>query len=163
MAILLSSLKLPKKTLPSIGFIPKDLSHLGYGLALASLCFAFAYALEMAILTIQGAQAHLSIYATVFSLNGQATQHTGLLFILMCLFFNLINVIMEEGVFRGLFLSLLSPDYGFKEANNLSALLFGIWHWVMPLRAYHDGSINLAPALAMALAYSLLAGLMALK
>lgn len=146
MAILLSSLKLPKKTLPSIGFIPKDLSHLGYGLALASLCFAFAYALEMAILTIQGAQAHLSIYATVFSLNGQATQHTGLLFILMCLFFNLINVIMEEGVFRGLFLSLLSPDYGFKEANNLSALLFGIWHWVMPLRAYHDGSMNLAPA-----------------
>jgi len=54
----------------------------------------------------------------------------GFLFLLLCIVLNIINVWMEEGVF-------------------LIAFLFGIWHWVMPLRDYAQGNISLADSLIM--------------
>ena len=70
---------------------------------------------------------------------------------------------MEEGVFRGLFMKILTPPLSFIHAVIFIAFLFGIWHWVMPLRDYLDGNTSLANLLVMGIGYILLAGVMSIK
>jgi len=45
----------------------------------------------------------LDFYVSAYSVSGNIGQQRGLLFLLICLVGNLINVLMEEGIFRGLF------------------------------------------------------------
>ena len=70
------------------------------GLSLGTVCFAIAYGLEFAILSLQGNPAHFELYVSGFSLTGSPIKNTDFLFFGLCLFFNAINVWMEEGVFR---------------------------------------------------------------
>ena len=70
---------------------------------------------------------------------------------------------MEEGIFRGLFMKILAPKLSFIRATLLIALLFGIWHWVMPLRDYMDGNTSLPNLLIMGIGYIILAGIMSIK
>ena len=70
---------------------------------------------------------------------------------------------MEEGVFRGLFMKILTPGLRFTRAVLLIAFLFGVWHWVMPLRDYMDGNTSYANLLVMGIGYILLAGIMSIK
>ena len=70
---------------------------------------------------------------------------------------------MEEGIFRGLFMKILAPKLSFICATLLIALLFGIWHWVMPLRDYMDGNTSLPNLLIMGIGYIILAGIMSIK
>ena len=85
------------------------------------------------------------------------------MFILLCIGFNIINVWMEEGVFRGLFSSLLEDRMSFIGATIFIALLFGIWHWVMPLRDYLEGRSSIGNLLIMGIGYIVLAGIMSIK
>lgn len=161
--ILLIALNILNLKPKDIGFIKTDISGMGKGILLGLLCFAVSYFLEMSILFLQGKRPHLDFYATGFSLNGGEIKRTALGFILLCVFFNVINVIMEEGMFRGLFLKLIEPVSDFAKANLFAAFLFGIWHWVMPMRNFTDGDLSFWGLIAMGIGYVILAGVMSIK
>ena len=161
--ILLIVLYILKLKPRDIGFVKTDISGIGKGILLGLLCFAVSYLLEMSILFFQEKNPHLDFYATGFSLNGEETKRTAPGFILLCVFFNVINVIMEEGIFRGLYLKLLEPFSGFVKANLFAAFLFGIWHLVMPVRNFTDGNLSFEELIVMGLGYVILAGVMGIK
>ena len=116
-----------------IGFNTKDVfSGIGKGLLFGFICCVFAYAIEGLILYNMNHSFKLSFYATGFSLNNDMNQQTGIIFIFLCIIFNIINVWMEEGIFRGLFTKILE-DISYNTSLFLIAFLFGIWHLVMLL------------------------------
>ncbi len=133
------------------------------GLLFGSVCFTISYRLELAILALQGNPAHLKIYISSFSLTGSQIKNTDFVFFLLCVLFNVINVWMEEGVFRGLFIRTLSETKPFMQANFIAALLFGIWHIVMPIRSCINGEMSFAAMVLMAIGYMILAGIMGIK
>ena len=163
LVVLMVVLKILSMTPKDIGFTKSGIGNIGKGLLLGLCCFGVSYAIEMGILAAQGKFPTLEFYATGFSLKGGESKQTGIMFILLCVLFNLINVLMEEGVFRGLYLKLLEPVSGFAKANLFAALLFGIWHWVMPMRSYTDGDSSLTNLLVMGIGYIILAGIMSIK
>lgn len=105
----------------------------------------------------------LAFYISGFTLNGESIRHDGVLFLFLCIVLNIINVWMEEGVFRGLFTKILAERLSFIDAALFIAFLFGIWHWVMPLRDYADGNTSLANSLVLGIGYIILAGIMSVK
>ena len=133
------------------------------GLLLGSVCFAISYWLELAILALQGNPAHLEIYISSFSLTGSGIKNTDFVFFLLCVVFNVINVWMEEGIFRGLFIKILSETKSFMQANFIAAFLFGIWHIVMPVRSCMDGEMSFTAMVLMSIGYIILAGIMGIK
>jgi membrane protease YdiL (CAAX protease family) len=84
-------------------------------------------------------------------------------FILICVFFNIINVIMEEGTFRGLFYNITVMDHSSKYALLFQAFLFGVWHIVTPLHNLIDGDINIGEFIVLGIGYIILAGMMGIK
>ncbi len=133
------------------------------GLLLGSVCFAISYGLELAILILQGNPAHLEIYISSFSLTGSQIKNTDFIFFMLCVLFNIVNVWMEEGVFRSLFLKMFSKTKPFMQANLIAAFLFGIWHIVMPIRSYMKGEMSFAAMVLMGIGYIVLAGIMGVK
>lgn len=133
------------------------------GLLLGSVCFAVSFGLELGILALQGNPAHLEIYISSFSLTGSQIKNTDFVFFLLCVLFNIINVWMEEGVFRGLFIRTLSETKPFVQANYIAAFLFGVWHIVMPIRSCINGEMSFAATLLMGIGYIILAGIMGIK
>lgn len=93
-------------------------------LVLGSVCFAVSFGLELAIFILQGNTAHLEIYISSFSLTGSQIKNTGFVFFLLCVLFNIVDVWMEEGVFRGLFIKTLSEIKPFMQTNYR---LSGLW------------------------------------
>ena len=81
---------------------------------------------------------------------------------MLSVLFNLINVWMEEGVFRGLFTKILE-GISYRKSLFFIAFLFGIWHLVMPLRDYLQGESSLVNLIAMGIGYVILAGMMSIK
>lgn len=146
-----------------IGFAKNGFARqIGKGLLLGTACFAVAYSIECIIMYKINGDVALSFYASGFSLNGEMGRQTGIGFILLCIVFNIVNVLMEEGVFRGLFTKILE-DIPYKKSVLFIAFLFGIWHWVMPYRDYVEGKSSLANLFVMGIGYIVLAGIMSLK
>lgn len=161
LAIILRSLQ---SNWESIGFIRNGIiSGIIKGFALGGFCFIVAYSIECLILYHINQNVSLAFYISGFSLNGETAKHDSILFLSLCVVFNLINVWMEEGIFRGLFMKILVPKLSFIRATLLIALLFGTWHWVMPLRDYMDGNTSLPNLLIMGIGYIILAGIMSIK
>ena len=147
-----------------IGFAKNGFSKgICIGLILGISSFLISYTIEILMLRNQGLKAHLGVFTTGFSLTGEASVHTGIGFILMCVFFNVINVIMEEGTFRGLFYKIVDMDHSMRFALLFQAFLFGIWHIVTPLHNLIDGDINTASFVALGVGYIILAGMMGIK
>jgi uncharacterized protein len=63
---------------------------------------------------------------------------------------NVINSFMEEGLFRGIMLPHYLQRMRFRTANLLQATLFAAWHLVWPIKAYLNGDVSAAGALAQA-------------
>ena len=146
-----------------IGFNTKDVfSGIGKGLLFGFICCVFAYAIEGLILYNKNHSFKLSFYATGFSLNNEMNQQTGIIFIFLCIIFNIINVWMEEGIFRDLFTKILE-DISYNTSLFLIAFLFGIWHLVMPFRDYMEGKSSISNLLVMGIGYVILAGMMSIK
>ena len=161
LAIILRSLQ---SNWESIGFIRNGIiSGIVKGFALGGFCFVVAYSIECLILYHINQNVSLAFYISGFSLNGETAKQDSILFLSLCVVFNLINVWMEEGIFRGLFMKILAPKLSFIRATLLIALLFGTWHWVMPLRDYMDGNTSLPNLLIMGIGYIILAGIMSIK
>ncbi len=101
-------LSISKMKWKDIGFVNEHAAwNCGKGILLGSVCFTVAYGMECLILYIANQNVKLEFYASGFSLNGGTEKQTGILFVLICIAFNIINVWMEEGVFRGLFTKFL--------------------------------------------------------
>ena len=133
----------------------------GFGICAGSYLLAFIT--EFAALSAQGKPAHMEFFVTGFSLTGSTVKLTGAGFVMMCIFFNIINVWMEEGVFRGFFIKYLSSEHGAKKALYISALLFGLWHIVTPIRSLLDGTMGGAQFAVMTVGYIILSMLMGIK
>ncbi|MCR5269157.1 MAG: CPBP family intramembrane metalloprotease [Lachnospiraceae bacterium] len=136
---------------------------IGLGLLLALCSFAVSYFAEILILKSSGHTIGFGVFTSGFSLTGEAEIHNGIGFILMCIFFNIINVVMEEGTFRGLFYHITLLDHSPKTALLFQAFLFGVWHIVTPLHNLIDGDINAVSFIALGIGYIILAGLMGIK
>lgn len=147
-----------------LGFkIEKLLKGSMIGLTLGVITFTLAYGIEYLILSFQGLAPRFQFYVAGFSLTGNETKNTAITFFALCICFNIINVAMEEGLFRGLFIRLAQRKYGFGASNSISAFFFGIWHLVTPFRSYIDGDFTLTVALVMGFGYVILAGVMSIK
>jgi membrane protease YdiL (CAAX protease family) len=60
-----------------------------------------------------GSTPTLEFYVTSYGIDGNTALQGGFAFILICVAGNLINVVMEDGVFRGLFMRVLGSRYPF--------------------------------------------------
>lgn len=137
-------------------------SGIGKGLLFGLVCSIFAYVVECLTLFFLHGNVHLSFYTSGFSLTNEKGSQAGILFILLSVLFNLINVWMEEGVFRGLFTKILE-GLSYRRSLFFIAFLFGIWHLVMPFRDFLDGESSLTNLIVMGIGYVILAGMMSIK
>lgn len=133
------------------------------GLIFGLLVFVPAYLAEIAILTVQGRFEALDLYVSAYTVNGSIGNQTALIFFVICLIGNMINVVMEEGIFRGLFQKLLESKYSFIAAAAISACLFGLWHIMGPVRSYCDGDMSRNGFIANAILLITTSGLVGFK
>ena len=110
------------------------------GLAFGIIVFIVAYGVEIIILAASNNLKSVEFYVTAYSVDGgEEVKRTGIFFFI-CVIGNIINVLMEEGVFRGLFQKMLSDKYKFLIAGIIASVLFGVWHIMAPLRSLIDGN-----------------------
>lgn len=147
-----------------IGFAKKAaLQKTLYGLLLGAVSFAIAYGAELFIQTKSGHAPVLQGYVTGYTLGERQSGGTIWMFWAFCLIGNIINVVMEEGLFRGLFIRLAERRYTFAAAAALSSALFGLWHIAAPVRGFIGGEMNVAQAVAMAALLVLTTGVTGVK
>lgn len=112
--ILFAALKVYRLKPAEIGFVKKDvLRRLSEGMAFGLFVFVPAYSIEIFMHIMQGRFETLSVYVSAYSVTGTVGMQTGFLFFLICIAGNIINIIMEEGVFRGFFQKMLEKKYSF--------------------------------------------------
>lgn len=157
-------LKIWKRKWRDIGFkASRLLPDCLKGLIICAVFYTLGFAAEFITLYAQGNSGHMEFFVTGFSLTGDVTKQTGIGFVLMCIGFNVINVWMEEGLFRGFYITYLKEKIGMKGALFIAALLFGLWHLVTPLRSLTDGQMNLPEFAVMSIGYVVLSALMGIK
>ena len=148
----------------NIGFKKKDmLKNILKGFILCLVFYTLGFAIEFITLSMKDNPGHIEFFVTGFSLTGNVVKYTGIPFVLMCIFFNIINVWMEEGLFRGFYIEYLNKKYDVKKAIFISAFLFGLWHLVTPIRSLIDGDMNLITFIIMSIGYVILSGIMGIK
>ncbi len=139
-AILIIFARLYKYKASEIGFSLENCElKLLAGLLFGIFCFAIAYFIEILIAKSSGSYSGLKFYVTSYSVNGNLGNQTGLFFFALCIFGNIVNVVMEEGIFRGLFIRRLQEKISYSSTAIISAVLFGFWHGVAPVRSFIDG------------------------
>lgn len=135
-----------------IGFCAADaLKGICYGLLFGCSVMAVAYGAEMIMQLSAGNSPSLRFYVTSYTVDGNRAIDGGAVFVLICIAGNIINVVMEEGVFRGLFTRLAEQKYSFLKACIFTSLLFGLWHIAAPLRNVIDGEQSPMGAFMMGL------------
>ena len=163
-AVLFVVIKLFDFNFKEIGFAnSKVILYISMGLAFGSVIFLLAYSVEILILTLLGNFQTLALYVSAYAVDGNSSHRTALVFFIFCIVGNIINVIMEEGIFRGLFPKLLEQKYTFIISAIISSCLFGIWHIMAPLRDYYYSSMSLNGFIANSVMLVITSGLVGLK
>lgn len=116
--------------------------NLSGGLTIGLVVFIPAYLVEIIIVVMQGKFETLALYVSAYSVTGTIGNQTGFLFFVICIVGNMINVVMEEGIFRGLFQKILERKYSFVLSAAIASGLFGLWHIMAPVRSYYDGTMS---------------------
>jgi len=138
-----------KFTLSQIGFIKeKAFLNLLKGLAFGCGVFVLAYGAEFIIGATQGSFCSLQLYVSTYAVDQNTGYRTELVFFLICIIGNIVNVMMEEGIFRGLFLRVLEQKYSFVVSAIISSCFFGFWHMIGPIRNYIDKSMSMNSMIA---------------
>lgn len=162
--ILFAALKIYGFRPAEIGFAKKGvLRGLAEGVAFGLIVFVPAYFTEIIIAAMQGSFETLSVYVSAYSVNGTIGRQTGLLFFLICIAGNIINVIMEEGLFRGFFQKMLERKHTFLLSAAIASSLFGLWHIMAPVRSYCDGIMSRSGFIANAVLLVTTSALVGLK
>lgn len=147
-----------------IGFKDNStIKYILYGLLLGVFVFTLAYGAEFMIQVSGGNSPRLEVYVTSYGIDGNHNRQIGLMFFVFCIIGNIINVIMEEGVFRGLFITLAERKYSFIKIALLSSILFGIWHIVAPVRSLLDGDRSIIGTIMYALMLIFTSGITGFK
>ena len=133
------------------------------GFGICALFFSIGFLVEFIVMSLNGNPGHMEFFVTGFSLTGNVVKTTGVGFVLMCIGFNIINVWMEEGLFRGFYITYLKRAVSPKAALMIAALLFGLWHLVTPLRSVADGEMTMGTFAVMSIGYVVLSALMGIK
>ena len=136
-------------TFGEMGFVKQNsLRDILKGLAFGIATFVVAYGVEVLIIASQGSFDSLQLYVTAYAVETNIGYRTELVFFLICIIGNIVNVIMEEAIFRGLFIRILEKKYSFLLAAFISSVIFGVWHTVGPVRNYLDGTSSLGGMIA---------------
>ncbi len=142
--LILLFIVLIKERFSSIGLHKKNLWFcIGLGFFVNLGIYLLAYAIEYCILQ-SGNQNPSLLFSAIDPKQGV---NGGILFGIWLIAGNIINALMEEGLFRGVFLPIFKTRYTFWKANLFQAFLFGIWHLVWPLKSFLTGEQSLAGAL----------------
>lgn len=162
--ILFAVMKLFDFKFKEIGFIEdKSILYISKGLIFGSVIFIIAYSAEIFILILQGKFKMLALYVSTYSVDRNIGHQTGLVFFVFCIVGNIINIVMEEGIFRGLFPKLLEQKYTIIVSAVIASGLFGIWHIMAPIRAYYDGAMSLNGFIANSVLLVITSGLIGFK
>jgi len=138
-----------KFTVTQIGFLKeKVFCNLIKGLAFGCGIFILAYGTEIMITVSKGSFDSLQLYVSTYAISQNTGYRTEGLFFLICIIGNIVNVVMEEGVFRGLFTKLLEQKYSFVISAVISSCLFGFWHMIGPIRNYLDETMSMSGMIA---------------
>lgn len=113
------------------------------GFLLNLVLYLISYGIEYFILLVQDQGPHLTLTA----LDPKQGVQGGFLFGVWLIFGNIINALMEESLFRGVFLPAFKTRFPFWMSNLFQSLLFGAWHLVWPLKYYLSGEQSLFGAL----------------
>lgn len=132
------------------------------GLVLAGSVFAVIYTTEILLLVARGESVALGLFA-LLGTGDDAVASTAVGVVAWVLLGNVVNVLMEESAFRGLFPKVLSLRHRNATAIGASAVLFGAWHYALPLRQYLDGVIDPGLLLWYSTGYMGIATLFAIK
>lgn len=142
--ILCISAKLLSSNLEYIGFVKsRVLKNISRGLLLGISVFAVGYGAEILLTLSQGRFQSLQLYVSSYAIDRNIGNQTGMIFFIICVAGNIVNVLMEEGIFRGLFQKILQAKYSFETAVMAASLLFGLWHIIGPIRDYIDGTATM--------------------
>ena len=138
--ILWIAIKMLSTDFELIGFKRKGIfKNFAFGLLFGISVFAAVYGAEILIAVSQGNFQSLQFYVSSYAVDKNIGNQTGILFFLICIVGNIVNVLMEEGVYRGLFQKILQQKYKFIAAAIICSILFGAWHVIGPIRNYYDG------------------------
>lgn len=162
--ILFATLKIYGFQPAEIGFAKKGvLRRLTEGVVFGLIVFVPAYFTETIIAAMQSNFETLAVYVSAYSVNGTIGRQTGLLFFLICIAGNIINVIMEEGLFRGFFQKMLERKHAFLLSAAIASSLFGLWHIMAPVRSYCDGTMSRSGFIANAVLLVITSALVGFK
>ena len=138
--ILFAAVGFLRETLADIGLARKGrLRNIGKGLFFGIGVFIIAYAVEIMMAIAGGTFVSLQVYVSTYAVDQNLGHRTEWLFFIICIVGNMVNVFMEEGIFRGLFQKILEKKYSFMCSALIASILFGLWHIVGPIRNYFDG------------------------
>lgn len=143
-ALVVGYLWLVGKSLSSIGLHSRKLNEaLAIGAGLTAVAFLVATIAQQLML----APGEWLTFAAVDPKSGMTG---GAAFAVFLIVGNIINSLMEEGLFRGVMVPHFMQRMGFWRANLLQAGLFSAWHLVWPIKAYLIGDVSAANAFAQA-------------
>lgn len=147
-----------------LGFTKGDAAKkIIWGMGFGAIVYLLSYLLEIFFLQRIDTFKTVGLYVTSYSVNGNLGNHTEGIFFIICVIGNIINVIMEEGIFRGLFRKILEQKYKFMTSAVIASVLFGIWHIVGPVRSFTDGLSNTSQLIGNIIVLVLTSGLVGFK
>lgn len=146
--------------LKGLGFRGAPLSVLvGVGIGFTALAMLVSFVLHYSVLALMGAMPDIDFMIAGYTPGGTGEAQAGFVAAATLLVSNLVNGLMEEGLFRGLLLLQLAAVVSSNRANLIQAALFGLWHVVWPLRAVIDGEMAADAALVFGTGYVLVSAM----
>lgn len=162
--ILFAAVGFLRETLADIGLACKGgLRNIGKGLFFGIGVFIIAYAVEIMMAIAGGTFVSLQVYVSTYAVDQNLGHRTEWLFYIICIVGNMVNVFMEEGIFRGLFQKILEKKYSFMCSALIASILFGLWHIVGPIRNYFDGVSGVEGMIANAIMLTVTSALVGFK